>query len=160
MKPELRERREKTFDLLITKGYPYRRVVEQIASNYDISESGVETDIGRMEDWLPKIVEDDETRKDGLVRLREIRKNRQRLHRMADEARKNKDLETELEIRRKIDDSVELDIALSQSLGHTEREATPMENAMEDFATGAMEVAFPDPDSDDGESDDADETDE
>jgi hypothetical protein len=143
MKPELVDRRERTFKLLIVEGRKYTDVVETIAREYDITESGVQTDIDRMDSWLPKIVEEsDVTREDGLVRLKELRQNRQRLQQMALEARKNNDLMDELQIRRKVEDNIELDIALSQSLGHTSREPTPMENAMEDFATGAMRVEF------------------
>jgi len=143
MKPELVDRRERTFKLLIVEGRKYTDVVETIAREYDITESGVQTDIDRMDSWLPKIVEEsDVTREDGLVRLKELRQNRQRLQQMALEARKNNDLMDELQIRRKVEDNIELDIALSQSLGHTSREPTPMENAMEEFATGAMRVEF------------------
>jgi len=149
MRNDLLDRREETFDLLVNKGFPYRKVVERISSKYDISESGVETDIGRMDDWLPKVIdESDHSRGDGKVRLKEIKQNRQRLQRMALEAQQRGELQTELPIRRKIDDSVELEIALRQSLGLTDREPTPMENAMEDFATGAMRVEFEDPDDD------------
>jgi len=143
MKPDLVDRRERTFELLIVEGRKYTDVVETIAREYDITESGVQTDIDRMDSWLPKIVEEsDVTREDGLVRLKELRQNRQRLQQMALEARKNNDLMDELQIRRKVEDNIELDIALSQSLGHTSREPTPMENAMEEFATGAMRVEF------------------
>jgi len=153
MDRDLVERREETFDLLICKGIGYRKVVEKISRKYDLSESGVETDIGRMDEWLPKLVEEtDLTRKDGLVRLKELRQNRQRLQQMAMEARSNNDLMEELKIRRNVEDNIELDIALSQSLGHTEREPSAVENAMQDFATGAMRVEF---ESDDGEDDDA-----
>lgn len=156
MQQSLLDRREETFDLLVNKGLPYRKVVDRIASRYDISESGVETDIGRMDDWLPKVIDESDTaRSDGRVRLKELKQNRERLQRMALEAQSNSDLEQELAIRRKIDDSVELEIALRQSLGLTDRESTPMEEAMEDFATGAMRVEFES--EDDVEADDVDE---
>lgn len=149
MDRDLLSRREETVDLLVVQGLPYQRVVERLADRYDITQSGVKTDIGRIDDWLPKVIdESDKTRKDALVRLKELRTNRQRLQRMALEAQQDDDLETELQIRDKIDDSIELDIALSQSLGLTEREPTAVENAMADFATGAMEVEFPDDDAD------------
>lgn len=145
MDRDLLARREETVDLLVVQGMPYQRVVERISDRHDITQSGVKTDIGRIDDWLPKVIdESDQTRKDALVRLKELRTNRQRLQRMALEAQRDDDLETELKIRDKIDESIELDIALSQSLGLTEREPTAVENAMADFATGAMEVEFPD----------------
>ena len=152
MRRDLKDRREETFDLLVNKGFAYRKVVERIASKYDISESGVESDINRMDDWLPELIdESDQSRKDGLVRLRELKSNRERLQRMALEAKRDDDLDKELAIRRKIEDSIELEVALRQSLGHMEREPTAVENAMADFATGAMQVEFPDPDGEDGD---------
>jgi hypothetical protein len=152
MDRDLLARREETVDLLVVQGMPYQRVVERIADRHDITQSGVKTDIGRIDDWLPKVIdESDQTRKDALVRLKELRTNRQRLQRMALEAQRDDDLETELKIRDKIDDSIELDIALSQSLGLTDREPTAVENAMADFATGAMQVEFPEDANDDGD---------
>jgi transposase len=152
MRRDLQDRREETFDLLVNKGVPYRKVVEQIASKYDISESGVESDINRMDDWLPKLVDEtDHSRKDGKARLKELKSNRERLQQMAMEARRDNKLDRELAIRRKIEDSIELEVALRQSLGHMEREPTAAENVMADFATGAMRVEFPDEDAEDGE---------
>lgn len=149
MDRDLLARREETFDLLVVKGLPYQKVVDRIADRYDITRSGVKSDIGRIDGWLPEVLDkSDKTRRDALVRLKELRDNRQRLQQMALEARNDDDLDTELEIRTKIEDSIELDIALSQSLGMTQREPTPVENAMADFATGAMEVEFPDDDAD------------
>lgn len=127
MSPSLRERREKTFDLLIVAGYDYSEVVERISAKYNITESGVRSDISRMEKWLPELVEDDAVRKDGLVRLKELRANRQRLNRMAREAAANNDLETELRVRERIDDNLDLDVALSQSLGLTSRRPAEIE---------------------------------
>lgn len=127
MKPSLRERREKTFDLLIVAGYDYSEVVDRISEKYDITASGVRSDISRMENWLPELVEDDAVRKDGLVRLKELRANRQRLNRMAREAAARDDLETELRIRERIDDNLDLDVALSQSLGLTDRRPAELE---------------------------------
>lgn len=171
MNSDLLERREKTFDLLIVKGFSYSKVVRKIADEYDVTESGVKSDISRMENWLPKLVEDDATRKDGLVRLRELRGNRQRLQQMALEAQRDNDRIDELRIREQIEQSVELDIALTQSLGETEREPDRHELEVEgEFSTGAMDVVFekpddetlegtdvdvdPDAESDDAESDD------
>ncbi|MDY6780418.1 MAG: hypothetical protein SV760_07730 [Halobacteria archaeon] len=147
MDDSLVERREETFDLLVNKGISYSKVVDRISRNYDITESGVKSDISRMDDWLPKIIEQsDHSREDGKVRLHELKSNRERLQRMAMEAQRDDDLHQELQIRRKIEDSIELEVALRQSLGLMEREPSEFENAMADFATGAMQVEFPDPD--------------
>ena len=40
MKPELVDRRERTFELLIVEGRQYTDVVETIAREYDVTESG------------------------------------------------------------------------------------------------------------------------
>lgn len=133
MNPKLAERRERTFELLIVEGRQYSTVVETIAREYEISESGVKTDINRMDDWLPKLVEDDHARKDGLVRLKELRKNRQEMRRLY-ENMKNRiqqnpeaDPRVLIDILDRIDDNLDLDIALSQSLGLTEREPAQLE---------------------------------
>lgn len=128
MDNELRERRGRTFDLLVVSGYPYSEVVKKIATEYDLTEGGVKADISRMDTWLPKLVDEDPSiRTDGLVRLKELRKNRQRLERMAREAATKGDLETELRIRERIDDNIDLDFALSQSLGLTNRRPADIE---------------------------------
>lgn len=133
MDPELIERRERTFELLIVRGVKYGDVVDTIASEYDISEAGVRMDIGRMEAWLPKLVESDHARKDGLVRLKELRHNRREMRRLYDELKdrirgdSDADPQVLLNVLEKIDDNIDLDIALSQSLGMTEREPQQLE---------------------------------
>ena len=133
MNQELVERRERTFELLIVEGRKYSDVVATIARENDITESGVKTDINRMDDWLPKIVEEDHAQKDGLVRLKELRKNRQEMRRLYEELKNEvkrdpeRDPRVLINILEKIDDNIDLDIALSQSLGHAEREPGQLE---------------------------------
>lgn len=133
MNQELVERRERTFELLIVEGRQYTRVVETIAREYDITKSGVKTDINRMDNWLPKIVEEDHARKDGLVRLKELRKNRQEMRRLYEELKEEvkrdpeRDPRVLIDILEKIDGNLDLDMALSQSLGHTDREPGQLE---------------------------------
>lgn len=133
MKPDLVDRRERTFELLIVEGRQYTDVVETIAREYDITESGVRTDIERMDSWLPKIVEEDHAREDGLVRLKELRKNRQEMRRLYGDMKQRIERDPEadprvlIDILERIDDNLDLDIALSQSLGHAEREPGQLE---------------------------------
>jgi len=133
MKPDLVDRRERTFELLIVEGRKYTDVVETIAREYDITESGVRTDIDRMDSWLPKIVEEDHAREDGLVRLKEIRKNRQEMRRLYGEMKQQIERDPDadprvlIDILERIDDNLDLDIGLSQSLGHAEREPGQLE---------------------------------
>lgn len=133
MKPKLIERRERTFELLIVEGRQYGDVVATIAREYDISKSGVRTDINRMDDWLPELVTEDHAREDGLVRLKELRTNRQEMRRLYREMKQriehdpDADPRVLIDILEKIDDNLDLDIALSQSLGHTDREAAQVE---------------------------------
>jgi len=133
MKPELVDRRERTFELLIVEGRQYTDVVETIAREYDVTESGVRTDINRMDSWLPKIVEEDHARADGLVRLKELRTNRQEMRKLYGDMKQRIERDPEadprvlIDILERIDDNLDLDIALSQSLGHAEREPGQLE---------------------------------
>lgn len=131
MDSDLLERREKTFDLLVVEGRPYSQVVATIARQFDCAESTVRTDISRMTErengqpgWIVDMTQAQAATKDGLTRLLELRRNRQRLQQLAADA---DDAEVELQIRERIDDSIDLDVALSQSLGHTDREPASVE---------------------------------
>lgn len=118
MRKDLRKRREETWDLFAIKGLDYGDVVERLAEKYDVAEGTIESDIHRMDNWLPKL--DETSQRSGVSRMRELQKNRQRLQQMALEARRDGDLSQELEIRRQIDRSAERHINLSQSLGLTD----------------------------------------
>lgn len=101
--------------MLIVKGYDYRRVVDTLADRYGVAPATIETDIHRMDDWLPRLTFYDDD--DGLSRILELQVNRQRLQKMATEARKEGKPRLELKIRNRIERSVELEIEVSQSLG-------------------------------------------
>lgn len=120
MKPELQERRKETWNMLIVRGLPYRQVCDHLAEKYGVQPGTIEKDISRMDSWVPKLIHLDDA--SGYSRLLEIRENRQRLQRMAAEARQEGDREEELRIRRMIDNATKLDIEISQSLGITARE--------------------------------------
>lgn len=153
MDRELAERRDRTFELLVTQGRAYTDVVETITDEYDASKTAVETDISRMNDWVPKLVDElDRGREDGKLRLRELKKNRQRLQQLAADA---EDPSKELKYRRTIEQSIKTELQLRQSIGLTHREQTSGEKALEQIATGAMRVEFDD-DQDDVEAADVD----
>lgn len=111
--------------MLVVKGYDYRRVVDTLAERYDVATGTIEADIHRLPEWIDKLaIYDDD---DGHSRLMELRENRQRLHQMATEARKEEDLALELKVRRRVDKAIETDIELSQSLGLTNEEPQSLE---------------------------------
>jgi len=125
MREELRKRRRETWEMLIVKGYDYRRVVDTLADRYGVATGTIEADIYRLPDWIDKLAYYDDDH--GAARLMELRDNRQRLHQMATEARKDEDIPLELKIRRRIDKALETDIELSQSLGETYQEPDKLE---------------------------------
>lgn len=135
MRPDLRERREETWDLLVVKGLKYGDVVERLATKYDVTEGAIEYDISEMDTWLPKI--DVSSMESGVSRLRELRQNRQRLQQMAMEARQDGDRDAELSIRRRLDKAIELDVKLSQSLGVTEKEPDEVELGWREYMESA-----------------------
>jgi len=125
MQEDLRKRRDETFEMLVIKGYDYRRVVDTLAERYDVAPGTIKSDINRMDDWLPRLVHYDDD--NGSGRLRELHKNRQRLHQLATEARQENDRHLELKIRRQIDSAVETEVELAQSLGQMNETAEELE---------------------------------
>lgn len=70
-----------------------------------------------MDSWIAKLDLADDP--EAHSRLRELRKNRQRLQRMAAEAERAGEHDREIQLRKEIDRSIERDVKLSQSLGLT-----------------------------------------
>lgn len=126
MDPELRERREDTWKALVVQGRRYSDVVSYISNKYDTPESTIESDISRIDEWLPDL--DAANHKSGVSRMRELRENRQNTHQVAQKARKEGELDTELKARRQIDRGIKIDVELSQSLGLTEQEPDKQEH--------------------------------
>ena len=131
MNEEIRERREETWERLVIQGVAYGTVVSELADKYDTTESAIKADISRMDDWLPEL--DEASLSSGVSRLRELRDNRQRKQQMAHEAREVDNLKLELEIRREIDQAIETDVTLAQSLGETEREDETLDDLLRRF---------------------------
>lgn len=122
MDEELRQRREQTWEMLVIQDREYGEVVGVLADEYDVTRRAIEQDISKMGDWLPKL--DQMSTKSGASRLRELRHNRKRrreiLHEMQDD--EDTDPKEELRVLSQLDQAIEMDVRLSQSLGETERE--------------------------------------
>lgn len=126
MRDDLRQRRERTWELLVVMGIEYSQAVTRIASEFDCSEGTVKSDISRMESWLSEL---DVNYYSGVSRLRELRQQRQRLNQMAMQAQQDEAREEELKVRKEIRRNIEKDIKMSQRLGLTNEEPTEIELA-------------------------------
>jgi hypothetical protein len=120
MDDDLRARRWQTWQMLKVNGVRYTDVVSRVANDFDVSEGTVKSDISRMDDWLPKLVEGDVS--SGLSHLMELRSVRQRMHELAQDTREageddQLDPRDEIDILRRIADMIESDVELAQSLG-------------------------------------------
>lgn len=126
MRDDLRQRRERTWELLVVMGIGYSQAVARIASEFDCSEGTVKSDISRMESWLPEL---DVNYYSGVSRVRELRQQRQRLNQMAMQAQQNEDLQEERKIRQTIIRSIIKDVRITQRLGLTNEEPQQIEVA-------------------------------
>lgn len=136
MDPELAQRRERTYELRVLQGQPYSETVRTVAREFDCSEAAVKKDLARMVErengkpgWIDDLAGSQVARKDGITRLLELRKTRQQLQRTFREAREDPDTDPleVAEIAERLADMIDLDIALSQSLGLTDREPAQLE---------------------------------
>lgn len=122
MSDDLRKRREQTWQMLVVEDRDYGEVCETLAAEYDVTRSAIEKDIERMDNWLPKL--DKGSVKSGASRIRELRHNRKRRRELLQEVRNDPDAsrQEELALLRQIDQAIQMDVQISQSLGLTERE--------------------------------------
>ena len=154
MDEDLRERRSETWELLVVRGFDYGDVVSRIATKHGVSETAVQTDISRMEDWLPKL--DHTNFSSGVSRLRELRSNRQRRQQMVLEARRDDNRELERELLKEIDWAIDMDVRLSQSLGETHSEGTSLDEMLRAFRDGEAGSGYVPDMSDTGDATDSD----
>jgi len=119
MRDELRERRERTWELLVVMGVSYSQTVSRIADNFDCAEGTVKSDISRMEDWVGDL---DVSYYSGVSRLRELRQARQRLRQYEMQAQQDEDHSEAARINHKIKQNLETDLRISQRLGLTNEE--------------------------------------
>lgn len=124
MKQDLRERRERTWELLVVMGVSYSQTVSRIAENFDCAESTIKTDISRMETWVGDL---DVSYYSGVSRLRELRQARQRLRQYEMQAQQEEDPDLASRINKKITDNLKADIRMSQKLGLTNEEPTQID---------------------------------
>ena len=124
MNQDLRERRERTWELLVVMGVQYSQVVSRVAEQFDCAESTVKTDISRMETWVDKL---DVSYYSGVSRLRELRQARQRLRQYEMQAQQDEDADLASRINDKIAKNLKADLRISQKLGLTNEEATQVE---------------------------------
>jgi predicted transcriptional regulator len=124
MKEELRERRERTWELLVVMGVQYSQTVSRIAEQYGCAESTVKTDISRMESWVGKL---DVSYYSGVSRLRELRDARQRLRQYEMQAQQDEDQDLASRINDKIETNLKTDLRISQKLGLTSETPTQVE---------------------------------
>lgn len=124
MREELRERRERTWELLVVMGVSYSQTVTRIAENYDCAESTVKTDISRMESWVGDL---DVSYYSGVSRLRELRQARQRLRQYEMQAQQDEDPDLASRINDKIAKNLKADLRISQKLGLTNETPTQIE---------------------------------
>ena len=122
MDDDLRQRREQTWELLVVRDESYTAVCETLADEYDVTVHAIEKDIARMDDWLPKL--DAASTKSGASRIRELRRNRKRRRELLREVQADPEASRSEELRllREIDEAVQMDVQISQSVGMTQRE--------------------------------------
>lgn len=116
MEPELRERRQRTWELLVLEGCPEREVVGRLSDAHGISEDTIREDIRNMVEWLPELDYSEDEWAMRESRLRELRVVRQRLHEMAKEAKEEDDLRMELDIYRELIRTLNIDEDLTDKL--------------------------------------------
>ena len=129
MRADLRERREATWERLIVRGERYSRVCEDIAEEYDVEQSTVETDISRMDSWVPKLIHS--LLPTGLSRMKELRRVRRELYAVAEEQKRAGELNKARLTFKEIGANIERDIKLSQSLGLATSEPDEHETTVE-----------------------------
>lgn len=126
MRDELRERRERTWEMLVVMGVSYGQVVTRIAQEFDCAEGTIKSDISRMETWVGDL---DVSYYSGVSRLRELRQARQRLRQYEMQAQQDEDASLASKINDKIAKNLRTDIRISQKLGLTNEEPTQLEIA-------------------------------
>jgi len=128
MRDDLRERRERTWELLVALGVDYGDAVSRLAQEFDTAEGTIKSDISRMDTWVGKL---DISYYTGVSRLRELRRQRQKLEQLALQAASDEDIPEQRKLRKTIADLVVKDVRISQKLGLTNEEPTQIELAGE-----------------------------
>ena len=114
---DVRQRRLRVHELLVIQGVDYAEVLDLVSEEFGVARSTVEDDVANMSDWVGDLSRMSST---GEVRLLELRRQRQRLYELIQEARDREDLDLERKLLTDLLRSITVDLQLSQSLGLTE----------------------------------------
>lgn len=118
MEPEVHERRQRIWRLLVEDDLSFREIIETVADDFETTPETIEEDLQTIDDWLPEL---DLLREvPGIALLAEVRQNRRRLHRMAEQAHDQDDLVQERKIRSEINRSLNIE----RQLGNSDLEIT------------------------------------
>lgn len=105
MRPDLKERRERTWWLLNVVGQRYTDVVDHVSEEFDCAESTIERDISKMGEWLPEL--DPEVANNAMSIVMELKRSRQRRWEMVEAARAQNKPDVERDLLNDIDHNAE-----------------------------------------------------
>ena len=140
MNPELRERREDTYQLLVAHGIKRSEVVARLSDQYGVTKTTIRRDIDQMPEWLPEISVDFGA---GIVRLTRLRDQQQELERLALEAQREGNLNAAVGARREIRQAILAEEEIASRMGlapEVEGEEEAMETEIEQSLSGAEEA--------------------
>ena len=113
MDPEVHKRRRQIWRLLVEDALALGEIIETVADDFDTAPETIEEDLETINNWLPEL---DLLREVlGVALLAEVRRNRQRLHQMAEQAHEQDDLVQERKIRSEINRSLNIERQLGNS---------------------------------------------
>jgi len=124
MRDDLIRRRERTFELLYEMGVPRSEVVSRLADEFDVAETTISTDIGRMSDWITS----DEISvplADGALRIAMVHSQAQELVRLGMQAERDGDLAEARRCRKAAGNLVKSEGEMAERLGFTEEQSHP-----------------------------------
>lgn len=116
MRPDLHERRQRTWELLYFEGRSRAEVTAELAAEFGVTEGTIREDIDSMAEWLPELTYEPNKFVRAASRLQELRKRRRRLHAMAQAAAEKDDLRLELDIHRELTRTLTLDEEMSDKV--------------------------------------------
>lgn len=132
MDVETHDRRRRIRELLIYEDVTPSEIIDTITEEFATDRETIENDLDTVADWLYEL----DLLRDvqGISLLAELRRNRQRLHRMADDANAQGELTEERKIRAEINRSISLERQISDSSLQTVQKSPPKElEHMEDL---------------------------
>lgn len=131
MNTEDRERRQRIWELLTYEDHTYSEVIETVADEFEEDEETVEEDIQDIEKWLPKL--DVFRDVQGIALLAELRRNRRKLHRMAEAVHEQEEYAEERKIRSEINRSINMERYLADSTLSVKKRSHEYEEIFEEM---------------------------